>query len=129
MGESTRAFGRVFTNPNLRRLQTAFAGAWVTDWAFMVALGILAFRRGGAVSVGIAGLSRMLPAAVVSPLTSFLGDRYRRNVLLIWVQVAWAVAWRDRGWWSSRTAPRRCCTPWPGSRGSAWRCSGASSSR
>lgn len=58
----------------------------------MVALGILAFRRGGAVSVGIAGLSRMLPAAVVSPLSSFLGDRYRRNVLLIWVQVAWALA-------------------------------------
>jgi len=86
LGESTRAFVRVFTSPNLRRLQTAYAGAWIIDWAFMVALGILAFRLGGAVSVGVAGLARMLPAAIVSPLSSFLGDRYRRDVLLIWVQ-------------------------------------------
>src|SRR5436190_20951344 len=91
-GESARAFARVFTSPNLRRLQSAFAGAWVIDWAYMVALGILAFRLGGALSVGVAGLARMLPAALVTPASSFLGDRYRRNVLLIWIEVAWTLA-------------------------------------
>jgi MFS family permease len=97
--QSNRALGRVFTNPNLRRLQTAFAGAWVTDWAFMVALGILAFRLGGAVAVGVAGLAKMLPAAIVSPLSAFLGDRYRRNVVLLWVQVALAIALVG-SWWA-----------------------------
>jgi len=98
-GQWNRALGRVFTNPNLRRLQTAFAGAWVTDWAYMVALGILAFRLGGALAVGVAGLARMLPAAIVSPLSAFLGDRYRRNVVLLWVQVVLAIALVG-SWWA-----------------------------
>ena len=90
--ESIGALARVLATPDLRRVQTAFGGAWVTDWAFMVALGILAFRLGGAVGVGVAGLAKMLPAAIVSPLSAFLGDRYRRNVVLIWAQVVLAVA-------------------------------------
>jgi MFS family permease len=65
----------------------------------MVALGILAFRLGGAVAVGVAGLARMLPAAIVSPLSAFLGDRYRRNVVLLWVQVVVAIALVG-SWWA-----------------------------
>ena len=41
------AFASNAVNRNLRRAQLSFFGAWTAEWAFTVALGIVAFRDGG----------------------------------------------------------------------------------
>ena len=48
-------------NPDLRRAQLSFAGAWTAEWAFTVGLAIVAYRDGGAGAVGFidrGGLAR-----------------------------------------------------------------------
>ena len=45
--------------------------------------GIFAYDEGGAVAVGIAGLVRMLPAAIAAPFAASLGDRFRRERFLL----------------------------------------------
>jgi MFS family permease len=79
-------------NPNLRRAQLSFLGAWGAEWAFTVALGIVAYRDGGAAAVGLVGLVRMLPAAVVAPLAAPLADRGRRERVVVLVCTVRGVA-------------------------------------
>ena len=38
----------VFRNPNLRRIQVAFAGSAIGDWAYATAVAVWAFGEGGA---------------------------------------------------------------------------------
>lgn len=77
------AFTSNARNPQLRRAQLSFLGAWTAEWAFTVALGIVAYRAGGATALGVVGLIRMLPAAICAPLLSPLADRGRRERVLI----------------------------------------------
>jgi MFS family permease len=86
------AFASNAVNGNLRRAQLSFFGAWTAEWAFTVALGIVAFRDGGATAVGLVGLLRMVPAAVVAPLATPLADRGRRERVLIVVSSIRGVA-------------------------------------
>jgi MFS family permease len=92
MADTMRGLATAFRNPNLRRLQTAWSLAWVADWAYLVALGIFAYERGGTVAVGVAGLVRMAPAAAVAPFASLLGDRYRRLRMLLVNEIVWTAA-------------------------------------
>lgn len=83
--DAVAAFSSNAVNPNLRRAQLSFLGAWTAEWAFTVALGIIAYREGGAAAVGLVGLLRMLPAAVLAPLLSPIADRGRRERVLVLV--------------------------------------------
>src|SRR5918997_7014052 len=77
------AFTSNARNPDLRRAQLSFLGAWTAEWAFTVALGIVAYRDGGATALGLVGLLRMGPSALCAPLLSPLADRGRRQPELI----------------------------------------------
>lgn len=79
-------------NPDLRRAQLSFLGAWTAEWAFTVGLGIVAYRDGGATAVGLVGLLRMAPSAVLAPLLSPLADRGRRERVLILVSTVRGLA-------------------------------------
>ena len=79
------AFASNAVNPNLRRAQLSFLAAWTAEWAFTVALGIVAYRDGGATAVGLMSLLRMVPSAVVVPLAAPLADRGRRERVLVLV--------------------------------------------
>ncbi len=79
------AFASNARNPGLRRAQLSFLGAWTAEWAFTVGLGIVAYRDGGATAVGVVGLVRMVPSAILAPLLSPLADRGRRERVLILV--------------------------------------------
>ena len=70
-------------NPGIRRVELAWGAAIAAEWAHFVALGVFAYDAGGTAAVGVAGLARMLPAAVVAPLASTLGDRFRRERFLL----------------------------------------------
>jgi MFS family permease len=81
--ESFRAFHDVFENPNLRRLQLAWAGSMIGSWAYGIALLVYAFEADGAYAVGILGLVRWLFAAAVAPFAGLLGDRYSRKRVMV----------------------------------------------
>lgn len=87
LGQAAEAFASNARNPNLRRAQLSFLGAWTAEWAFTVALGIVAYRDGGAVALGLVGLLRMVPSAILAPLLSPIADRGRRERVLVLVSV------------------------------------------
>ena len=86
------AFASNARNPNLRRAQLSFLGAWTSEWAFTVGLGIVAYRDGGPTAVGLVALLRMVPAAVVAPLAAPFADRGRRERVLAVVSAVRGVA-------------------------------------
>ena len=92
LGKAAAAFTSNARNPNLRRAQLSFLGAWTAEWAFTVGLGIVAYRAGGATAVGLVGLLRMAPSAILAPLLSPLADRGRRERVLILVSTVRGVA-------------------------------------
>jgi MFS family permease len=79
-------------NENVRRVQLAWGAANGAEWAHFVALGIFAYDQGGAAAVGVAGLVRLLPAAVVAPFAASLGDRFRRERFLLVLALVGAAA-------------------------------------
>ena len=83
LNESLRAFGAVFGNPGLRRIELALAGSVAGEWAYAIALAVYAFDRGGAAAVGLVGLIRFLPSALSAPFAAVLGDRFRRGRVMV----------------------------------------------
>ena len=83
LGDSARSFGQVFRNPNIRRIEGAWAASIVAHWSYGIALAVFAYRDGGAAAVGLVGLVRFLPAAAASPFTAVLSDRYRRERVIV----------------------------------------------
>ena len=74
----------VFTNPQLRRLQLAWAGSSLGTCAYLIALAVVAFRSGGAAAVGLIMLVRTVAAAAAAAPLSALADRYsRRRVMAV----------------------------------------------
>jgi MFS family permease len=53
---------------------------------------VFAYEEGGASAVGVAGLIRLLPAAVVAPFAASLGDRFPRERFLLAMMLVGAVA-------------------------------------
>ncbi len=83
MRASFRALGAVFASAPLRRLQLAWVGSILGGWAYLVALGVYAYEEGGATAVGIVGLIRLVPAALVAPFSASLVDRFSRVTTMI----------------------------------------------
>jgi MFS family permease len=90
--QSVSALSALARNPNLRRVELAWGASIAAEWTHFVALGVFAYTTGGASAVGIAGLVRMLPAALVAPFAATLGDRFRRERFLVVVALAGAAA-------------------------------------
>src|SRR4051812_18079455 len=90
--QAVGALAAVMRNRNLRRVELAWGASIAAEWAHFVALGVFAYTEGGTTAVGIAGLVRMLPAAIVAPLASSLGDRFRRERFLTAIAVTGCLA-------------------------------------
>jgi len=81
---SAGAFGAVARNPALRRVELAFLGFNLTEWAIWVAILVFAYGRGGASEVALVAVLQLAPAAVIAPVAASFGDRYpRERVLLV----------------------------------------------
>ena len=76
------AFRAVLRNPNLRRLQLAWAGSNLGTWGYGIALSVFAYDHGGATAVGVVGLVRLIPAALAAPFMGVLGDRHSRRLVI-----------------------------------------------
>ncbi len=83
LANSTRSLRDVFRNAGLRRLQLAFAGSIVGDWAYAVAVAVYAYDRGGPTAVGVLGVIRYVSLAIVTPFAATLGDRYSRRLVMV----------------------------------------------
>jgi predicted MFS family arabinose efflux permease len=92
LADSARSFRSVFRNVNLRRLELAWMGSITGEWAYFVALAVFAYESGGARAVGLVAAIRWIPAAIGSPFLALLGDRYRRERVLLGADLSRAAA-------------------------------------
>src|SRR2546426_70585 len=88
VGDARRAFASVFTNPPLRRLEVSWTGTICAYWIFIVTLAYYAYQHGGATAVGVVALLRVLPAVVAAPFGAGLGDRFRRERVIVFINLA-----------------------------------------
>ena len=79
-------------NPDLRRAELAWGGFHAAEWASVVALSVVAFEADGAARVGFVLFARMVPSAFVAPFVAVVGDRYRRERILVVVHLVRAIA-------------------------------------
>jgi MFS family permease len=82
----------VLRNVQLRRVELAWGASVAAEWANFVALGVFAYDVGGTLGVGLAGLVRLLPAALVAPFAAFVGDRFRRERFLVAISAGGCLA-------------------------------------
>jgi predicted MFS family arabinose efflux permease len=88
LAESGAAFASIARNRDLRLLNLALAASCVGHWSYAVAVSVYAYHEDGATAVGLVWLVRMIPAAVTSPFTGVLADRYPRRTVLVIADLA-----------------------------------------
>lgn len=79
---SVTVAGALLRNGALQRSLLSFGFAFTAEWAFSVAIGLVAFADGGAVAVGLVALLRLLPAALLAPVITVYADRIPREHVL-----------------------------------------------
>jgi MFS family permease len=79
-------------NENVRRVELAWGAAIAAEWAHFVGLAVFAYSVGGTSGVGLAGLVRLLPAAIVAPAAASFADRFRRERFLLVLTLVGAAA-------------------------------------
>lgn len=90
--ESLRALHEVFANPDLRRLEFAWAGSNVGNWAYFVAVSVFAYEEDGAAAVGIVGFVRLAASALAAPIAGLIADRSSRKRIMVGADLARAIA-------------------------------------
>lgn len=88
---SLTSFARTFRSPDLAKAQVAFLAFSIAEWAVYIALIVYAFQDGGSVMVGLVSLLSLIPAALLAPVGAVLGDRHRRERVLLLAHTALAV--------------------------------------
>jgi MFS family permease len=84
LAASARTFSATLRNPSLLRAQLAFGATWTAEAAFTVAIGVVAFRDGGAAAVGLVAFVRTAPSALLAPVGTAFADRFSRDRVLVW---------------------------------------------
>ena len=79
-------------NPGLLRVELAFVGFNVAEWATWVSVLAFAYGVGGAAATGLVAVVQLVPAALVAPLAAVAGDRFRRERVLLAGYVAQALS-------------------------------------
>jgi MFS family permease len=82
---------RVLANKPLRRIQLAFFGSLLGDWAYGIALTVWAYRDGGATAVGVFTSARFVAATLTSPLGAAIADRVSRRTFMMTLDLVRAV--------------------------------------
>ena len=64
----------------------------ICEWASFIALMVFAFEQGGAAAIGIISLVQLIPAAVIAPFGSVLGDRFPREKVFLLAEASMSAA-------------------------------------
>ncbi len=91
IGASLGAFGRITRNHALLRTTVAFAIFNAVEIGEWTAILVYAYTATGPESVGAVAVLQLVPAALLAPLLSGVGDRYRRDLALTGTYVAQVV--------------------------------------
>ena len=92
IGTAAGSIRAAVANPDIRRLEAAWTGGIAGDWVLLVALLVVAFGIGGALTVGLLGLVRMLPSTLIAPLAGIPAARYGSARVLVAVNLIRAAA-------------------------------------
>jgi MFS family permease len=83
-GAMRESLAAVAGNVQIRRVQLAFLGSSIGDWAYATAIIVWAYDTGGAEAVGIWMSIRLVLGALTSPLLATFADRWpRRRVMIL----------------------------------------------
>ena len=83
LGNTGAALAAVARNANLRWLELAWTTSIIGHYAFLIAVSVYAYNIGGEEAVGLIFLARLIPAALIAPFAGLIGDRYRRDRVLL----------------------------------------------
>jgi MFS family permease len=81
--ETRDSLATVVRNDGLRRINLAFAGSAIGDWAYATAITVWVYEVGGITAVGVWGTIRLVLSAVVTPFASTLADRFSRKKVMV----------------------------------------------
>ena len=81
--EALDSIKRVLTNRGLRRIQLAFVGSLLGDWAYGTAVTVWAYGQGGATAVGLYVGLRFISAAVAGPFGAVIADHVPRKTFMM----------------------------------------------
>lgn len=80
---SLGAVKSVFANFELRRVEFAYLLFYIARWGMRVAILVFAYERGGVEEASLVAVVIEVPAAVIAPMASVIGDEIRRDRALL----------------------------------------------
>ena len=83
MREQLRVVLAVARDPALARLEIAYLGFNMAEYATWTAILVFGYSIGGAAAAALFAMIQLVPAGVVAPFAAYAGDRFRRDRVLL----------------------------------------------
>jgi MFS family permease len=92
MREQLAVAGAVVRDRRMFRIQLAFFGFNMAEYATWVAILVYAYQLGGVSKAGVVAVVQLIPTIVLAPFAAYAGDRFRRDRVLFAGYLAQSIA-------------------------------------